>query len=376
VPTIAEIEVRALAPDVERFRYTAFEDEVFTTTTLVRITDESGGIGLGAYDSDSFGDWDRAPLETLRTIAPRLVGADTGDHERLQDILTEDGTLPFAPAVRSAIDIACWDIESSRDGHPLHRALGGDAAVTSLPGYASVPTFGDAGAYVDAIEGYIQQGFTAVKLHAWGDPSRDADLLRVVRARFERLTLMHDAEGRYDRDGAVNVARACADVDARWFEAPLPDFDLEGYRWLRAEVPAVPILPAGDAIWDARLMAEALRSPPWSAIRFDVSFVGGLTPTCGLMALAREACLPVELISYGHTLIQAANLHAAVAFGMTSFFEQAVPPEPFEHAVREPIRTGSDGRAHAPPGAGLGIQLDVAAIEAVTLGMIRAGEGG
>jgi L-alanine-DL-glutamate epimerase-like enolase superfamily enzyme len=376
VPTIADIEVRALAPDVERFRYTAFQDEVFTTTTLVRITDETGWVGFGAYDSDSFGDWDRAPLETLRTIAPRLVGVDTSDHERLQDMLTEDGTLPFAPAVRSAIDIACWDIESRHDGLPLHRSLGGDAARTSLPAYASVPTFGDTGAYMDAIEGYVQQGFTAVKLHSWGDPSRDADLLRAVRARFERLILMHDAEGRYDREGAALVAGACADVDAPWFEAPLPDFDLEGYRWLRAEVPAVPILPAGDAIWDARLMAEALRLPPWSAIRFDVSFVGGLTPTLGLMALAREVGLPVELISYGHTLIQAANLHAALAFGMTSFFEQAVPPEPFEHGVREPIRTGSDGRVHVSRGTGLGIEVDDAAIEAVTLGMLRAGEGG
>ena len=40
VSEIRSIEVRALAPDVERFRYTAFQDEVFTTTTLVRIEDQ------------------------------------------------------------------------------------------------------------------------------------------------------------------------------------------------------------------------------------------------------------------------------------------------------------------------------------------------
>ena len=373
MPSIASIEVRASAPDVERFRYTSTEDEVYTTTTLVRITDDAGTVGLGAYDSDSFGDWDRSPLETLRTIVPRLIGTDPDDVDSIQATLTEDGTSPFAPAVRSAIDIACWDMAARRAGQPLHRRLGGDGTVTGLPSYASVPTLGDDRSYLGAIEDLVERGFTAIKVHAWGDPSRDADLLRTVRGRFDSLVIMHDAEGRYDRDGALFVARACADVGARWFEAPLPDFDLAGYRDLRADVPGVPILPAGDAIWDPRLLAEVVREPPWDAVRFDVSFVGGLTPTRALMSVAEDAGLPVELISYGHTVIQAANLHAALAFGRTSYFEQAVPPEPFEHGVVRPLRTGLDGSIEVTDRPGLGIDLDDATLATATLGLIRAG---
>ena len=372
MPRIASIDARALAPDVERFRYTSFQDEVYTTTTLVQITDDGNAVGLGAYDSDSYGDWDRSPLETLRTILPRLVGADPDDHDAISTLLSEDGTSPFPPAVRSTIDMACWDLAARRAEQPLHTWLGGDGTMTSLPAYASVPTFDDTDAYLDAIEGYVAQGFTAIKVHAWGVPSRDANLLRAVRARFGSLILMHDAEGRYDAEGAALVAGACADVGARWFEAPLPDFDLDGYRRLRANVPDVPILAAGDVIWDPRLLADALRDPPWDAVRFDVSFVGGFTPTRELMSVAESAGMDVELISYGHTVIQAANLHAALAFGRTSFFEQAVPPEPFEHGVLEPIRTGLDGFAGVSARPGLGIDLDPAAIEDATLGIVRA----
>ncbi len=75
------------------------------------------------------------------------------------------------------------------------------------------------------------------------------------------------------------------------------------------------------------------------------------------MAVAAEAGIDVELISYGHTVIQAANLHVALAFGRTTYFEQAVPVEPWEHGVRNPIHTGPDGRAHVPHGTGLGIEL-------------------
>jgi L-alanine-DL-glutamate epimerase-like enolase superfamily enzyme len=369
---IAHVEARAVGPDVERFRYTGRSDEVFTTTTLVRITDDTGASGIGAYDSDTFGGHDRAPLETLRTIVPRLIGFDAGDHDRVVALLTEDGTSPFPPAVRSTIDIALWDLTSRRAGVTLREALGGRAGAPGLPAYASVPLLDDEATYLSSVGNLISQGFGAVKLHAWGDPARDASLVARVRTAFPDLVVMHDAEGRYDRAGAELVARACADAGVRWFEAPLPDFDLEGFRALRRAVPGVPILAAGDAVWDARLVADLLRDPPWDAVRFYVSFAGGPTAARDLMAVAADAGLDVELISYGHTLIQATNLQVALAFGRTSYFEQAVPPEPFEHGVRDPIRTGQDGLVHPPDGPGLGVELDDEAIEDATISLVTA----
>ena len=370
---IMQVQARALAPAVMRFRYTSRSDEVFTTTTLVRMTDADGASGIGAYDSDTFGAWDLAPIETLRPIIPRLIGLDADDPDHVEAMLSDDRTSPFPPAVRSTIDIALWDLAARRAGVPLRQSLCGPSEETSLPSYASVPLLDDEQAYLASIEGWVKAGFTAVKLHAWGDPERDSALLRSVRARFVDLTLMHDAEGRYDRDGAELVARACANVGARWFEAPLPDFDLDGFRGLRRAVPDVPVLAAGDALWDARLVEEALRDPPWDAVRFDVSFVGGPTAARRLMQVATDAGLDVELISYGHTVIQAANLHVALAFGRTTYFEQAVPQEPFEHGVRNPIRTDHAGSVRAPDGPGLGIELDDEAIDHATIALATAG---
>ena len=183
---IALIEARALAPAVDRFRYTSFSDEVYTTTTLVRITDEHGIWGIGAYDADSFGDWSRAPLETLRTLLPAIVGMDADDREGVSTLLTEDGTSPFPPAVRSTIDIALWDLAARAAGTPLHVLLGGAPANATLPSYASVPLYDDEHAYLEAVGGYVARGFGAVKLHAWGAPSRDAALIRAVRAPSPR----------------------------------------------------------------------------------------------------------------------------------------------------------------------------------------------
>ncbi|WP_159231946.1 mandelate racemase/muconate lactonizing enzyme family protein [Mycolicibacterium vanbaalenii] len=352
-----------MGPEVERFRYTSHSDEVYTTTTLLRITDSDGLTGVGAYDSDTFGMWDRGPFETLRPLLPRLMGLEAEDRDGVYTLVSEDNTSAFPPAVRSTIDTALWDLASRRRGVPLREMLAGGPTPTSLPGYASVPLLGDETEYREALSGFVESGYAAVKLHAWGIPERDAALMRALRPAFPALTLMFDAEGRYDRDGARIVATACADVDARWFEAPITDFDVLGYRALRDEFPAVPILPAGDALWHPDLLSTVLLLEPFSAVRFDVSFVGGPTPALRMIRVAEDAGLDVELISYGHTVIQAADLQVALAFGRTTYFEQAVPVEPFECGVTDVLRTGSDGLVHAPDGPGLGIALDEAVLE-------------
>jgi len=370
---IAKAEAWALGPDVERFRYTSFSDEVFTTTTLIRLTDTNGVTGIGAYDSDTFGMWDHAPIETLRPLLPRLIGRDTEDRDGAYALVSEDNTSPFPPAVRSTIDTALWDMASRRQGVPLRELLAGGPTATSLPGYASVPLFDDEDAYRSALAGFVESGYTAVKLHAWGIPDRDASLLRLLHADFPDLVLMFDAEGRYSVDGARLVAAACEDVGARWFEAPLTDFDVPGYVALRTEFPRLPILPAGDAFWQPDLLASVLTFDPFSAVRFDVSFVGGPTPTLRLFRLASDVGLDVELISYGHTVIQAADLQVALAFGRTTYFEQAVPVEPFEHGVTDVLRTGRDGLVHAPSAPGLGIGLDEAVLDKIAFARLVLG---
>ena len=260
---IRSIEVRTLAPDVERFRYTAFEPEVFTTTTLVRVTDDDGTTGCGAYDSDSYGDWDRAPLETLRPLVPRLLGLDTADVEAAEAVLTDDRTSPFPPAVRSAVDIAMWDAQARATRLPLRVALGGDPARRRAPllrlGRRCTTTRPPTSRRSTAL---VADGFAAVKLHAWGEPARDAGLIAAVRARFP----VTGADAR--RGGPVRPRRAptrsrgrAPRPGVRWLEGPLPDFDLEGYRELRRRVPGVPVLAAGDAFWDPRLWPTCCATP-------------------------------------------------------------------------------------------------------------------
>jgi L-alanine-DL-glutamate epimerase-like enolase superfamily enzyme len=362
---IERIEVSAVGPDVELQTWASELSPQSATLTIVRVFDEDGTEGVGAAPSYSTDRFDLALLESLRLIAPLVVGKDPELREAIWYGL-DDLTLPVLPGARSALDIALWDLVACRSAMPLYRLLGG--ARERLPAYASTPMLGDAQAYVDFVTQMREQGFRAVKFHAWAEPDRDLEMLRAVHAVHggADIAFMHDAEQRYDRRSAVLVGRELDAMGFAWLEAPLVDLDLDGYRDLRRRV-AVPILPGGNTILDVRQVGQALRMEPWDAVRFDVTIAGGITPARKLAGLAEAWGLRVELQSWGYTLIQAANLHFGLANEHSGYFELPVPHEPYEYGVENPYRVQPDGFVDAPTAPGLGVVVDWERMEAARL---------
>lgn len=370
---VERIDVLAVGPDVALMGWAQELPPQHATLTVVRAFDADGREGIGATPSYSTGRFDLSMLESLRLLAPRVVGRDPELREQIWYDL-DDLTLPVLPGARAAIDIALWDLVAQRAGLPLHRLLGG--ARDRLVAYASTPMLADAAAYVDFIAQMRSQGFRAVKIHAWCEPERDLQMLGAVHAahREAGISLMHDAEQRYDRRSAVRLGRELDAMGFEWLEAPLPDTDLDGYRELRRRV-HVPILPGGNTILGLPEVSQALRLEPWDAVRFDVTIAGGFTAAQKLAGLAEAWGLRVELQSWGYTLIQAANLHFGLAHRHTGYFELPVPPDPYEYGVVNPYRIGQDGCVQAPTEPGLGIIVDWERMEHAAVGSFTCAAG-
>jgi len=360
---IDRLQVYAVGPETARFAWAEGMAEQFMTNTLVRVTTRDGLEGVGAAASYSETGFDRAVAETLRHQLPLLLGQSAHEREALWQRL-HDLNLPKAPQAHSAIDIALWDLAAKAAGLPLYRMLGGRRS--RILSYASTPLLPSVEAYLEFIDSLQSEGFTAVKLHCWCRPDRDLPLVRAVHKHAAGgLSLMLDVEQRYSREQALPAARLLEELGFIWFEAPLVDTDLEGYRELRARVD-VPILPAGNWILDLRSIAQAIERGCWSSVRVDATIAGGITPTLKVMALAEANAMTTELQCWGYTLTQAANLHLMLARGNCTYFEQPVPYPAFEAGSLDVIRTDAEGYVHAPPGNGLGIRVDWEATEAAS----------
>lgn len=98
-------------------------------STFVRIDTDEGlsGWGEGCPWGHTYlpahGPGIRAGLATL---APALIGLDPRSIDHVNRVM--DVTLPGHPYVKSALDIACWDILGQAAGLPLWQLLGADTA--------------------------------------------------------------------------------------------------------------------------------------------------------------------------------------------------------------------------------------------------------
>jgi L-alanine-DL-glutamate epimerase-like enolase superfamily enzyme len=85
------------------------------------------------------------------------------------------------------------------------------------------------------------------------------------------------------------------------------------------------------------------------------------------LALVEAAEINCEIMSWGTTLISAANLQLMLASLNCTYYEQAVPYEAYEYGMKTVIRTQPDGTVRAPEGPGLGVEIDWEAMEAATI---------
>jgi L-alanine-DL-glutamate epimerase-like enolase superfamily enzyme len=369
---IDRVEVLAVAPEVQRFTWSHDLPEQYMTNTLVRIYTDEGVEGVGGVSNYTSFAFDRSTTETLRHMLPVLIGKDPLNRESIWNAL-RSRVFPLSPGALAAVDIALWDLFGKYANLPVYQLLGG--ACDRIRSYASTPLFDDIPTYLQFVQEMIDQGFRAIKFHCWCLPEKDRELVRAVRQAFPNrdVAFMLDVENNYEWQDALEMALELEDLAFEWFEAPLMDFDLPGYRRLTQRV-NMPIIPSGNWIQDLSAFEHALQSDCWSRARTDVTMCGGFTPAQKYMALVRAAGMKCEVMSWGNTLISSANLHLMLGTGLSSWYEQPVPYPSYEYGMQQTVRTGSDGFVEAPPGPGLGHSIDWDAMRAATIHQLDSRE--
>lgn len=362
---IEQISVYVVGPETERYTWASDMHSQYMTNTILRARTRSGLEGVAGVSSFSEFGFDRAVGETIRPLLPHLIGATPERREGLWHKLYNRG-IPIAPQAHSAVDILMWDLAAKAADLPLYKFLG--ASRDSVPAYASTPLFDTPGAYIDQVHRFAEEGFGAVKFHCWCEYARDMEMVRAVQKEFGtgKLRFMLDVEMRYERGDALRAAQELEAMEYFWFEAPLVDYDLAGYRELR-KYASVPIIPAGNAIIQPQLIELAIETGCWSNARVDATVAGGITQTLKIMSLAEAHGMTVELQSWGYTTTQAANLHLMLARQNCTYFEQPVPYPAFEYGFKNPIRPDRNGDVRVSDLPGLGVEVDWAAIEAAAI---------
>jgi L-alanine-DL-glutamate epimerase-like enolase superfamily enzyme len=279
-----------------------------------------------------------------RRVRDELIGADPLRREWLWHRVWELDRIEELPLYAlGLVDIALWDLAGKVAGVPVHRLLG--SFRDSIPAYASTVTYESVEEYLDIADQCLDRGFTANKLHAWGDARRDADLCQRLRAHVgDGVPLMYDGSGAFNLSDSVYLGRALSEAGYLWYEEPMRELNITAHRWL-ADAVDVPLL-VGETSPGAHMnIADFISSGCAKYVRTCAARKGGITGGLRIAHLAEAFMMNAEV--HG---MDPVNQHLCMAIPNTTYYEAIVAGNP----IRTGSEVGPDGTVQAPTEPGIG----------------------
>ena len=322
------------------------------SAVLVRLATDAGLEGWGEAGVG----WRASELAARRDLLlPVLTGRSVWDIEELLALETlQDGPL------RSAVEMACWDLVGRTAGQPLCHLFGG--------GYRRrVPlavrlTGPSAGHVARLAREMADQGFHVQIVGSSGRPERDLQTLAAVReASGERAEVQFDAAESYDMETARDLCAELEGASLQFILDPLEDRELDRVASLRRQT-SVP-LAVRRAIQRPADVLALLRCGAAQTVVVDLQRVGGLLRARQCAAIARAGGLHAALTDGPSLGIgTAAMLQLAASTPAFSGCNESAYHQLQDDLLDEPLEI-VDGMIAVPQGPGLGVQIDRAKVE-------------
>ncbi|MFP6741806.1 MAG: cis-3-hydroxy-L-proline dehydratase [Alphaproteobacteria bacterium] len=329
--------------------------EVFDCTVVEIETDEGvSGYGevcpLGPFYLPAYGPGARAGIAEL---APHLIGAEATELGKIN--LTMDTALLGHPYVKSAIDMACWDLLGKRTGLAICDLLGGRHG-ESVALYRAISQRAPDEMAAN-IAGYGDEGYTKFQLKVGGDPDDDIARIHATRTILDAgEVLIADANTGWLMHEAARVVDGVAALDV-YIEQPCKSY--EECLTIRRRTARPFILDENIDGLEALLRAHG--DGAMDVINLKISKVGGLTKARQI----RDLCVSLGIAmtiedSWGGDIITAAIAHLAhstperLRFSSTDFNSYVT----VSTASGAPTRENGHMKAANAPGLGITPNFD------------------
>ncbi len=355
---ITEIRVYQIDLPLLEGRYTWSDGrhvDVFDSTVVEVVTDsEFLGYGevcpLGSFYLPAFAAGARAGIGEL---AQYLIGQDPTALGPLN--VAMDTALLGHPYVKSAIDMACWDLLGKSCGKPVCELLGGRHG-ESIELYRAISQR-PAEEMAENVAQYRDEGYRKFQLKVGGEPLADIERIRAASQVLQSgETLVADANTGWRADDAARVVNAVADVDV-YIEQPCQSYEHCLVTRRRTRLPFI----LDECVDGVDALLRAYRDNAMDAINLKISKVGGLSKA----RVVRDLCVALQLPmtiedSWGGDITTAAIAHLAHStperfrFSSTDFNSYVT----VRNASGAPLRQNGCMIAGHTPGLGIAPDFD------------------
>jgi L-alanine-DL-glutamate epimerase-like enolase superfamily enzyme len=323
-----------------------FDSTVVAIHTNVGITGYGEICPLGPAYLPAYADGARVGIANL---APSLIGLDPTTLSIMNDRM--DTALRGHPYVKSALDIACWDILGKVTGQPIVTLLGGRHG-ESFALYRAISQESPE-EMKRKVALYRSQGYTKFQLKVGGAPDTDIERIHEVADLLKRGdVLVADANTGWTQHEAMRVADAVRNVDV-YIEQPCASY--QECLSVRRHTNRPFILD--EVVDNLAMVVQGVNDQAMDVINLKISKVGGLTKARQI----RDLCVSLGIAmtiedTWGGDITTATIAHLAHSTPQAYLFSSTDFNSYVTVSIAEGAPVRRNGRLAASHLPGLGIE--------------------
>ena len=328
---------------------------------VIRITTEEGIIGYG--ECSPFMSINGESMETCFVVAQYLATAIKGRNPL--DIagcsLAMDKIIYANSSIKSAFDMALYDIASRHANTPLYQFLGGSNTKELVTDYTvSI----DAPAKMAADAAKIKaNGFQVIKVKLGQTRELDVERIRSIReAVGMEIPVRIDANQGWQASEALDILNDLAPLNIQHCEEPIA-------RWNFMELPRIrkqsPILiMADESCCDHHDAQRLIDMNACDLMNVKLGKSGGIFKALKIMRLAESAGIKIQIGGFLESrLAFTAAAHLALASSPVIYCDFDTPLMFIEDPVTGGINYNNKGVVSVPETPGLGATMDEAYLQ-------------
>ena len=331
---------------------------------VVKITTDTGLEGCGEASPCAYitGDTQATNYQTAQSLAQLIVGKNPlALEQRMAEI---KGYIVNEPSIRSAFDMALYDIAAKAANMPLYQFLGGEAD-RPLRTDLTIGQQDTVAQTEQQARDILAQNFNAIKIKVGRPGLADVAHVRAVRELAgPDIHIKVDSNQGWDLPTAVANIQAMSDLNLDYSEQPLPVWDIDNMARLRAKV-ALPIC-ADESVFDDKDALKIIQKGAADYLNIKLGKAGGIYTGLKINAIAEAAGCKCMIGCFGESrlaLSAAAHLARArpniVFLDLDSAFDFTA--DPVIGGMQYDSEIG--GLIHLPDIPGHGASFDEAALE-------------
>lgn len=330
----------------------------FAENIVVVIRTDRGLTGFG--ECSPFMPINGESMETAyvvaKYLAQTLIGKNPVEIETCSEIM--DRIIYGNSSIKSAFDIALYDIAAQHAGLPLYAFLGGKNNKILQTDYTV--SLGEPDQMVaDALE-ITDRGFQVIKVKLGEDPDRDIQRIKAIRAVIGmEIPLRIDANQGWSVESAIRILNALANDNIQFCEEPIARWNFMELANLRRQSPIM--VMADESCCDHHDAKRLIDLDSAHSFNIKLGKSGGIFKAGKIIELAEKANLQLQIGGFLESRIGfTAAAHLALTSDSVRFCDFDTPLMFSEDPVSGGIQYERHGEITLPETPGLGANLDSA----------------